>query len=102
MRQHPREGNRRCFWLGAGPEPPPKDHLRLLRCGRRDGAERAPASTSMVGAGAAGASSAAANGVLDGITVVEAVAAAGAVGTPSAAAAPLGVGAAAGGPPAGA
>jgi hypothetical protein len=40
--------------------------------------------------------------VFDGITVVEAVAAVGAVGTPSDAAAPLGVGAAASGPPAGA
>jgi hypothetical protein len=60
-----------------------------------------PASTSMAGVGAAGASSAAANGVLDGIAIVEAVAAVGAVGTPSAAAAPLGVGAAAVGPLAG-
>jgi hypothetical protein len=56
----------------------------------------------MAGAGAVGASSAAADGVLDGIAVVEAVAAVGAVGTPSAAAAPLGVGAAAAEPPAGA
>jgi hypothetical protein len=56
----------------------------------------------MAGAGAAGASSAAADGVLDGIAIVEAVAAVRAVGTPSAAAAPLGVGAAAVGPPAGA
>jgi hypothetical protein len=61
-----------------------------------------PTSTSMAGVGAAGASSAAADGVLDDITVVEAVAAVGAVGTPSAAAAPLGVGATAVGPPAGA
>jgi hypothetical protein len=53
-------------------------------------------------AGAVGAPSAVANGVLDGITVVEAVAAAEAVGTPSAAAAPLGVGAAIAGTPAGA
>jgi hypothetical protein len=30
MRQHPGEGNWRCFWLGAGPEPPPKNHLHLL------------------------------------------------------------------------
>jgi hypothetical protein len=59
-----------------------------------------PASTLMVGAGAAGASPAAADGVLDGIAVVEAGAAVGVVGTPSAAAAPLGVGAAAAGPPA--
>jgi hypothetical protein len=56
----------------------------------------------MARAGAAGASSTAADGVLDGIAIVEAVAAVGAVGTPSAAAAPLGVGAAAVGPPAGA
>jgi hypothetical protein len=61
-----------------------------------------PASTSMAEAGAVGASSAAAVGVLDDIAVVEAMAAVGAVGTPSAAAAPLGVGAAAAGPPAGA
>jgi hypothetical protein len=57
-----------------------------------------PASTSMAGPGVAGASSAAADGVLDVIAVVEAVAAVGAVGTPSAAAAPLGVGAAVAGP----
>jgi hypothetical protein len=29
-RQHPGEGDRRCFWLSAGSEPPPKNHLRLL------------------------------------------------------------------------
>jgi hypothetical protein len=34
MRQHPREGDWRYFWLGVGPEPPPKDHLRLLQNGR--------------------------------------------------------------------
>jgi hypothetical protein len=56
----------------------------------------------MVGAGATWASSSAADGVLDGITVVEAVVAARAVGTPSVAVAPLGVGAAAARPPAGA
>jgi hypothetical protein len=61
-----------------------------------------PALTSMAGAGAVGASSAAADGVLDGIAIVEAVVAVGAVGTPSAAATPLGIGAAAAGPPAGA
>jgi hypothetical protein len=61
-----------------------------------------PASTLMAGAGAVGASSVAADGVLDGIAVVEAVVAVGAVGTPSAAAAPLDVGVAAAGPPAGA
>jgi hypothetical protein len=61
-----------------------------------------PASTSMARAGTAGASSAAADGVLDGITVVEAVAVVGAVGTPYATAALLGVGTAAAGPPAGA
>jgi hypothetical protein len=41
-RQHPGEGNWRCFWLGAGPEPSSKNHLRLLRSGRWDGAGRAP------------------------------------------------------------
>jgi hypothetical protein len=41
-RQHLGEGNWRCFWLGAGPELPPKNHLRLLQSGRRDGAGRAP------------------------------------------------------------
>jgi hypothetical protein len=56
----------------------------------------------MAGAGAAGASSTATDGVLDSITVVEGVAAVRAVGTPSAAAAPLGIGADAAGPPAGA
>jgi hypothetical protein len=61
-----------------------------------------PALTSMAGAGVVGAPSAAADGVLDDITVVEAVTAVRAVGTPSATAAPLGVGAAASGPPAGA
>jgi hypothetical protein len=61
-----------------------------------------PASASMAGAGAVGASSATADGVLDGIAVVEAAAAFGAVGTPFAVAAPLNVGAAAVGPPAGA
>jgi hypothetical protein len=60
-----------------------------------------PASPLMVGVGAVGTSSAAADGVLDGITVVEAAVAVGAVGTPSAAT-PLDVGAAAAGPPAGA
>jgi hypothetical protein len=42
-----------------------------------------PSSTSMAAASAAGASSATVDGVLDGIAVVEAVAAVGAVGTPS-------------------
>jgi hypothetical protein len=102
MRQHPGEGNRRHFWLGAGPEPLPKDHLRLLQSGQRDGAGCAPVSTLMAGAGAVGTSSAATDSVLDGIAVVEAAAAIGAVGTPSAAVAPLDVGAAAAGPPAGA
>jgi hypothetical protein len=60
-----------------------------------------PALTSMAGAGAVGAASAAADGVLDGIAVVEAMVAIGAVGTLSAAATPLDVGAAAAGPPAG-
>jgi hypothetical protein len=61
-----------------------------------------PVSTSMAGEEAVGASSVAADGVLDDIAVVEAAAAVGAVGTPSDAAAPLGVGAAAAGPPVGA
>jgi hypothetical protein len=41
-RLHPGEGNRHRFSLGAGPEPPPKDHLRLLQSGRQDGARRTP------------------------------------------------------------
>jgi hypothetical protein len=61
-----------------------------------------PASTSIAAAGAAAVSSAAANGVLDDIAVVEAVTAVEVVGTPSAAAAPLGVGAAIARPTAGA
>jgi hypothetical protein len=61
-----------------------------------------PVSPSMAGVGAVGTSSAAADGVLDGIAVVEAAVAIGAVGTSSAAATPLDVGAAAAGPPAGA
>jgi hypothetical protein len=60
-----------------------------------------PASPSVAGAGAVGASFATADGVLDGIAVVEAVVAVGVVGTPSAAAAPLDIGAAVAGPPAG-
>ena len=59
-----------------------------------------PASTLMAGTSAAGASSAVADSILDDITVVEAVIAVGAVGTPSAAAVLLGVGASAAGPPA--
>jgi hypothetical protein len=101
-RQHPGEGNWSCFWLGAGPELPPKNHLRLLRSGRRDGARRAPTSPSMEGVGAVGTSSVAADGVLNGIAVVEAAVAVGAVGPPSAAATLLDIGAAAAGPPAGA
>jgi hypothetical protein len=61
-----------------------------------------PASPSMAGVGAVGTSSVAADGVLDGITVVEAAVAVGTIGTSSAAATPLDVGAAAVGPPAGA
>jgi hypothetical protein len=61
-----------------------------------------PASTSIAAAGAAAASSAAADGVLDDIAVIEVVAAVGAVGTPSAAAASLGVGAATARPTSGA
>jgi hypothetical protein len=59
--------------------------------------DASPVSASIVATGAAGASSAAVDGVLDGIAVDEAVAAVGAVGTPFAAAAPLGVGATAAG-----
>jgi hypothetical protein len=50
-RQHPGEGDWRCFWLGAGLEPPPKNHLCLLRSGRRDGAGRAPRVTLDGGSG---------------------------------------------------
>jgi hypothetical protein len=42
MGQHPREGSRRRFWFGDEPEPPPKNNLRLLRDGRRDGVGCAP------------------------------------------------------------
>jgi hypothetical protein len=71
-RQHPGEGNRRCFWLGVGSEPPPKNHLRLLQSGRRIGVGRAPRVTPMAGVGAAGTSSVAADGVLDDVAVVQA------------------------------
>ena len=60
-----------------------------------------PASPSMAGVGAVGTSSAAADGVLDGIAVVEFMVAFGAVGT-SSAAMPIDVGAAVAGPLAGA
>jgi hypothetical protein len=40
--QHPREGRRHRFWPSAGLEPPPKNNLRLLRNGRRDGVGRPP------------------------------------------------------------
>jgi hypothetical protein len=40
--QHLREGRRRCFWPGAGLEPPPKNDLWLLQNGRRDGIGHAP------------------------------------------------------------
>jgi hypothetical protein len=56
----------------------------------------------MVGVGIVEISSAAADGVLDDIAVVEAAVAVGAVGTPSAAATALDVDVAAAGPPAGA
>jgi hypothetical protein len=56
----------------------------------------------MAGVGTVGTSSAAADGVLDGIAVVEATVAVGAVKTSSAAETPLDVGAAAAGPLAGA
>jgi hypothetical protein len=57
-----------------------------------------PASPLMAGVGAVGTSSAAADGVLDDIAVIEAVVAVGAVGTSSTVATPLDVGAAAAGP----
>jgi hypothetical protein len=89
--QHLREGSRCCFWLDARPERSPKNNLRFLQSWRRDGAGRtptptadgvfdgittvgsaiavggtsAPASPCMVGANAAGTSSATASGVLD-------------------------------------
>jgi hypothetical protein len=56
--QHLREGSRRRFWLGAGPEPSSKNNLWLLRSGRRDGAGRAPTSPTV------------ADGVFDDIAVV--------------------------------
>jgi hypothetical protein len=59
-------------------------------------------SPSTAGVGAVGISSTTADGVLDDIIVVEATVAVGAVGTSPTAATPLGVGAAAAGPPAGA
>jgi hypothetical protein len=58
-----------------------------------------PASPSMVGVGAVGTSSTAADGVLNGIAVVEAAVAVGAVGTSSAAVTSLDVGVAAAEPP---
>jgi hypothetical protein len=56
--QHLREGSRHRFWLGAGPEPPPKNNLWLLQSGRRDGAGRPPASPAV------------ADGVFDNIAAV--------------------------------
>jgi hypothetical protein len=50
-RQHPWEGNWCCIWLGAGSEPPPKNHLRLLRSGWRVGARRASVVAPGVGSG---------------------------------------------------
>jgi hypothetical protein len=61
-----------------------------------------PASPLMAGVGAVGTSSAAADGVLNGIAVVETAVAVGAVGTSLAVATPLDIGVAAAGPPAGA
>jgi hypothetical protein len=49
--QHPREGRRCCFWPGAGLEPPPKNNLRLLRNGRRDGVGRPPLASSAIADG---------------------------------------------------
>jgi hypothetical protein len=63
--QHPREGSRRCFWLSAGPERPPKNDLRPLRSQQRDGAGRAPMSS--------------AGGAFDGITAIGSVVAVGSV-----------------------
>jgi hypothetical protein len=101
-RQHPRRG----IGAASGSAPDQSRHPKITSVSSRVGVgmelDAPPASTSMAGAGAVGASSAAADGVLDGITVVEAVVAVGAVGTPSAVVAPLDVGAAAAGPPPGA
>jgi hypothetical protein len=49
--QHPREGRRHRFWPSAGLEPPPKNNLRLLRNGRRDGVGRPPPTSSAVADG---------------------------------------------------
>jgi hypothetical protein len=57
-----------------------------------------PVSPSMAGVGAVGTSYAAADGVLDGITIVEVVVAVGAVGTSSVAAVPPEADAAVAGP----
>jgi hypothetical protein len=89
VRQHPEEGNRRRFWIRSG-------------VGGGLVLDVPPTSASIVATGATGASSTAADDVLDGIAVAEAVAAVGAVGTPSASTTPLGVGAAAAGSTAGA
>jgi hypothetical protein len=40
--QHLREGRWRCFWPGAGLEPPPQNDLWLLQNGQRDGIGRTP------------------------------------------------------------
>jgi hypothetical protein len=50
-RQQQGEGNWRCFWLGAGPEPPPENHLHPLRSGRWDGAGRPPPRVDLDGGG---------------------------------------------------
>ena len=87
VRQHPGEGKWHYFWLSVGSKPPPKNNnLLLLRSGRREGAGRAPMSP------------AAAECVLDGVTIVEAAVPVGVDGSPSTVAAPLDVGVAAGSP----
>jgi hypothetical protein len=101
-RQHPREGN--CAAFGSAPDRSRRPKITSVSSRVGDGMEldAPPASPSMAGVGTVGTSSADADGVLDGIAVVEATVADGAGGTTSAAATPLDVGAAAAGPPAGA
>ena len=82
---------------GSAPDRSRRPKITFVSSGVCGGLEldAPPASTSIVVTGAAGASSTTADGVLDGITVTEAVAVVGAVGTPSTT--PHGVGTAAAG-----
>jgi hypothetical protein len=100
-RQHPGRGLGAAS--GSAPDQSRRPKITSVSSGVGGGTklDAPPASTSMVRAGSARASSAAVDGVPDDIAVVEAVVAAGAVGTPSATAASLGVSAAAARPPAG-